>query len=214
MNLSIANLRQDYTLAGLTEADADLDPFKQFSLWFSQAVKAQLLEPNAMTLATLNPDGHPAARIVLLKGFDERGFIFYTNYNSAKGQDLTTHPWAALVFLWKELERQVRLEGKVEPISPQESDAYFSTRPLNSQIGAWASAQSQVVSSREQLEYKFSEYEQKFTSERITRPPHWGGFRVVPHLFEFWQGRSSRLHDRLSYRLKGQNQWIRERLSP
>ena len=212
MNLS--DLRLDYTLAGLTQADAHSNPFAQFSLWFSQAIEAKILEPNAMTVATVNADGHPSARIVLLKGFDERGLVFYTNYNSAKGQNITAHPWAALVFWWGELERQVRVEGRVEPISPEDSDTYFTSRPLTSQIGAWASEQSQVVSSRDQLEQQYKEYEQKFANETISRPPYWGGLRVVPHLFEFWQGRPSRLHDRLVYRLTEGSQWVIERLSP
>jgi len=214
MNQSIADLRQDYTLAGLTEAEAANNPFEQFSLWFSQALNSDLLEPNAMTLATLNADGHPTARIVLLKGFDERGFVFYTNYNSAKGQNIAFSPWVALVFWWGELQRQVRIEGQVEFASPEESDAYFPTRPVNSQIGSWASQQSQVIASRQWLELKYSEYEQKFANETIPRPPYWGGYRVIPHLIEFWQGRPSRLHDRLSYRLIEGQKWVRERLSP
>ncbi len=213
MNLSIADLRKDYTLSGLTEAETSSDPFQQFALWFSQALGAQVLEPNAMTLATIDINGHPRARIVLLKGFDEHGLIFHTNYDSAKGKNIAVHPQVALVFWWGELERQVRIEGNAEKISTQESEIYFSSRPLDSQIGAWASAQSEVVSSRDELESRFVEYKKSFSDKPIPRPANWGGYRIVPHFFEFWQGRSSRLHDRLCYRLSNE-QWIRERLCP
>lgn len=214
MNFSIADLRKNYTLAGLSEADADANPFQQFQLWFEQAVSAQLPEPNAMTLATLTPEGHPCGRIVLLKNFDEQGFTFFTNYDSAKGQQLSYHPWAALVFWWAQLERQVRIEGKVEKVSAQESDAYFATRPLKSQLGAWVSEQSQVIASREVLEERFAQLQEKYRDRPIPRPPYWGGFRVIPHRIEFWQGRPSRLHDRLCYRLQSDGSWHRERLSP
>jgi pyridoxamine 5'-phosphate oxidase len=214
MDFSIADLRENYTLAGLNEADADANPLNQFQLWFEQAVSAQLPEPNAMTLATLTPEGHPCGRIVLLKNFDERGFTFFTNYNSAKGKQLSHHPWGALVFWWAQLERQVRIEGKVEKISASESDEYFASRPLQSQLGAWASQQSQVVDSREVLEKQFAQLQEEYRDRSIPRPPHWGGFRVIPHLIEFWQGRPSRLHDRLCYRRQEDSSWLRERLSP
>jgi pyridoxamine 5'-phosphate oxidase len=213
-NLSIADLRQNYTLAGLSETDAHSNPFKQSQIWFEQAVSAQLPEPNAMTIATITAEGKPSARMVLLKDFDERGFTFFTNYESDKGQQLSTTPWAALVFWWVQLERQVRVEGRVEKVSPQKSDEYFSIRPLTSQLGAWASPQSQIIASREELEERFAQLKEKYTGKNIPRPPHWGGFRVIPHLIEFWQGRPSRLHDRLRYRLSQDSSWIRERLAP
>ncbi len=213
MNLPLADLRQDYKLAGLTEAQSLSDPFQQFSLWFEQALNAQLLEPNAMTLATIDSNGSPNARIVLLKGFSENGLIFHTNYDSAKGQNIAAHPQVALVFWWAELERQVRIEGTAEKVSAEDSDCYFNSRPLNSQIGSWASTQSQVVSSREELESRFAHYQEKFNNQPIPRPENWGGFRVIPYIFEFWQGRPSRLHDRLRYRLSNQ-QWLKERLCP
>jgi pyridoxamine 5'-phosphate oxidase len=213
-NISIADLRQNYTLTGLSEADADPNPFKQFQIWFEEAVAAQLPEPNAMTLATIAPDGKPSARMVLLKDFDERGFTFYTNYDSAKGQQLTQTPWAALVFWWAQLERQVRIEGRVEKVSVQESDEYFVSRPETSQLGAWGSNQSQVIASREVLEERFAQLKEKYAGQEIPRPPHWGGFRVIPNIIEFWQGRPSRLHDRLRYRLLEDGSWLRERLAP
>jgi pyridoxamine 5'-phosphate oxidase len=213
-NISIADLRQSYTLAGLKEADADPNPFKQFQIWFEQAVDAQLPEPNAMTLATISSDGKPSARMVLLKDFDARGFTFYTNYESAKGQQLDRTPWAALVFWWAQLERQVRIEGQVEKVSERESDEYFSIRPETSQLGAWASDQSQAIENREVLEAKFARLKEKYAGQKIPRPSHWGGFRVIPHEIEFWQGRPSRLHDRLRYRLLEDGSWMRERLAP
>lgn len=213
-NISIADLRQNYTLAGLSEANADRDPFQQFQVWLAEAVAAQLPEPNAMTLATIAPDGKPSARMVLLKDFDERGFTFYTNYDSAKGQQLIQTPWAALVFWWAQLERQVRIEGRVEKVSAQESDEYFASRPETSQLGAWVSNQSQVIASREVLEKRFAQLKEKYAGQAIPRPPHWGGFRVIPDSIEFWQGRPSRLHDRLRYRLLKDGSWLRERLAP
>jgi pyridoxamine 5'-phosphate oxidase len=212
--MNIADLRQNYTRAGLTEAEAAVDPFQQFRTWFQQTLEAQLLEPNAMTLATTTADGKPSARMVLLKDFDERGFVFYTNYESLKAQQLVENPFAALVFWWAELERQIRIEGRVEKISDRESDAYFDSRPIDSQIGAWTSNQSQVVASREVLEQRQKDLEQKYQNEEIPRPTHWGGFRVVPSVIEFWQGRPSRLHDRLRYTLQADGSWVRERLSP
>ncbi len=214
MNRSVADLRQNYTRAGLSEADAAPNPFKQFKIWFEQAVEAQLPEPNAMAIATTTPDGKPSVRMVLLKDFDERGFVFYTNYESIKGQQLQENPWAALVFWWTQLERQVRIEGEVEKVSPQESDAYFQGRPRDSQLGAWVSNQSQVIDSREVLEQRLEELKKKYASKEVPRPPNWGGFRVIPSAIEFWQGRPSRLHDRLRYRLVEDGSWVRERLSP
>ncbi len=214
MDLSVADLRQNYTRSGLNKTNLDINPIKQFSLWFQQAIDAQLLEPNAMTLATVAGNGQPSARIVLLKIFDERGFVFFTNYNSLKGKQLTANPQAALVFWWGELERQVRIEGTVEQISDLESDEYFHSRPQGSQIGAWVSAQSQVIASREVLDNKLGELEAQYQEQAITRPPHWGGFRVVPKVIEFWQGRPNRLHDRLCYRLTEEKTWAIERLAP
>jgi pyridoxamine 5'-phosphate oxidase len=214
MDTSVANLRQDYTKDGLREIDLETDPFKQFKSWFDQALNAQLPEPNAMTLATSTMEGKPSARVVLLKDFSDRGFVFYTNYHSQKGQELATNPQAALVFWWAQLERQVRIEGKVCQVSPQESDEYFHSRPTSSQLGAWVSNQSQIVSSREVLEQRQKELIVQYEGQIIPRPPHWGGFRVVPTEIEFWQGRPSRLHDRLLYRLQADNNWLIERLSP
>ena len=214
MDTSVANLRQDYTKDGLREIDLETNPFKQFKTWFDQALNAQLPEPNAMTLATSTMEGKPSARMVLLKDFSDRGFVFYTNYLSHKGQELATNPQAALVFWWAQLERQVRIEGKVCQISPQESDEYFHSRPINSQLGAWVSNQSQIVNSREVLEQRQEELIVQYEGQIIPRPPHWGGFRVVPTEIEFWQGRPSRLHDRLLYRLQEDHSWLIERLSP
>lgn len=214
MDTSLADIRKEYTQSGLSEADADPNPFGQFQKWFDQALAAQLLEPNGMTLATTTPDGKPRARIVLLKNFDERGFVFYTNYESHKGQELTQTPWAALVFWWTELERQVRIEGRVEKVSDAESDAYFHSRPVGSQLGAWASEQSQVVSSREVLDRRLQELKEKYLDQNIPRPPHWGGYRVIPTAIEFWQGRPNRLHDRLQYQRLEDGSWRIERLSP
>ncbi|HEY9623686.1 MAG TPA: pyridoxamine 5'-phosphate oxidase, partial [Crinalium sp.] len=193
MNSSIADLRRDYTLHGLQESEVNPNPFQQFQIWFDQAVAAELPEPNAMTLATATPDGIPSARIVLLKGFDERGFTLYTNYQSRKGQELAANPQAALVFWWAELERQVRIEGQIEKVSDQETETYFHSRPIGSQLGAWASHQSQVISSRDVLETRLNELKAQHENQVIPRPPHWGGYRLVPRAIEFWQGRPSRL---------------------
>jgi pyridoxamine 5'-phosphate oxidase len=209
---SIADLRKDYTQAGLEQGDPS--PFKQFELWFNQALAADLLEPNAMTLATVTSEGKPDARIVLLKGFDTRGFVFYTNYLSQKGQELAANPHAALVFLWGDLERQVRVVGSVEKATEQEADTYFHSRPLGSRLGAWASTQSEVIPSREVLEARMAALEAEYQGREIPRPDHWGGFRVVPTEMEFWQGRPSRLHDRLRYQRQDNGAWKIDRLAP
>jgi pyridoxamine 5'-phosphate oxidase len=211
--MSIADLRKDYTLNGLTEADAAPDPIEQFQAWFSQALAARLPEPNAMVLATVGADGQPSARVVLLKGVDERGFVFYTNYDSRKGRELEGGGRAALVFYWAELERQVRVEGVAERVSTEESDAYFASRPPGSRIGAAASPQSRVIASRDELERRVAELSAQHPQGDIARPAHWGGYRVRPAVVEFWQGRPSRLHDRIRYRLDG-GKWAMERLAP
>lgn len=214
MDISVADLRKEYTFRGLSEADVYPNPFEQFRIWFDQALAAQLPEPNAMTIATATSDGKPSARMVLLKDFDERGFVFYTNYESHKGQELVANPWGAIVFWWAELERQVRIEGRVEKVPPEESDEYFHSRPKGSQLGAWASAQSQVVESREVLERRLEQLKEEYENKDVPRPPHWGGFRVVPQEIEFWQGRPNRLHDRLVYRCGEDGSWTIQRLSP
>ena len=214
MDSSIADLRQNYTLAGLSETDVNSEPIAQFNVWFQQALDADLLEPNAMTLATATPDGKPSARIVLLKGVDEKGFVFYTNYESQKGVQLITNPYAALVFLWDKLERQVRIEGKVTKLDIEESKEYFHSRPKASQLGAWASDQSQAIPNREVLEQKLASLEAKYKDRTVPLPEHWGGFRVIPSRVEFWQGRPSRLHDRLVYDLQSDRSWQIKRLSP
>jgi len=211
--ITVADLRCDYRLQALLEAEVDANPVEQFQCWFAQASAAELPEPNAMTLATVTAEGKPAARMVLLKGFDQQGFVFYTNYLSRKGQDLSQTPWAALVFWWAELERQVRIEGSVAQISAQETDTYFYSRPRGSQLGAWASQQSQVIRDRTILEHRLQDLEQQYHDQPIPRPPYWGGYRLQPDLIEFWQGRPNRLHDRLCYRKEGE-QWKIERLSP
>jgi len=214
MEKTIAELRKDYTLQGLSENEVNPNPFKQFTVWFNQALSAQLPEPNAMTVATATPDGKPSARIVLLKDFDQRGFVFYTNYLSHKGLELTNNPQAALVFWWAQLERQVRICGTVDQVSADESDKYFYSRPLNSRLGAWASEQSQAIASRDILEQRLQELQLKYQNQDVPRPPHWGGWRVIPREIEFWQGRPSRLHDRLRYTLLDSGSWQIERLSP
>ncbi len=211
-NRSIADLRTDYSRAALEEVSAHASPFAQFNQWFQEALKAQIPEPNAMTLATIGLDGRPKARVVLVKGLSEQGFSFFTNYESNKGQELAANPQAALQFHWVALERQVRIEGRVEKLSAAESDAYYQSRPANSRLGAWASPQSQVIASRSVIEQREAEFRARF-GEQVPRPPHWGGYRLIPDCFEFWQGRPSRLHDRLRYQLE-ENQWRIERLAP
>ena len=210
---TLADLRKDYTRAELDEGQADADPFKLFERWLSEAVQAQVPEPNAMTLATVGGDGRPSTRVVLIKGFDARGLVWYTNYASRKGRELAAHPLAALQFHWVELERVVRVEGRVELGDAVEADAYFASRPLVSRIGAWASPQSEVIDSREVLVKRAAEYGLKF-GLHPPRPPHWGGYRLVPDAWEFWQGRRSRLHDRLAYRMQRDGMWLRQRLAP
>ena len=208
----IADLRKSYERAELDESASLADPLAQFELWLQQALSGELPEPNAMTLATVGADGRPSTRVVLIKGCDARGIVWYTNYDSRKGRELAAHPQAALQFHWVELERVVRIEGRVEKVDAAESDAYFASRPLDSRIGAWASPQSEVIPSRSVLVTNAAKYGAQYLLNP-PRPPHWGGYRLVPDRWEFWQGRRSRLHDRLRYRLEEQR-WIRERLAP
>jgi pyridoxamine 5'-phosphate oxidase len=212
--MSIADLRRDYSQPPLLESDVDADPFRQFRAWLEVALTGGLAEPNAMILATVAADGQPSARTVLLRGFDDAGFVFYTNYDSRKSCELAGNPRAALVFFWPELQRQVRVEGTVERVTPEESDRYFQTRPRDSQLGAWASPQSTVIPSRATLEELFREADQRFEGRDVPRPPNWGGYRVRPAVLEFWQGRPGRLHDRLCYRRLPSGGWKIERLSP
>ena len=210
--MNIADLRQEYMRSGLTEAQADPDPIRQFERWFEDAVRAGVPLPNAMSLATVTPRGAPSARIVLLKGVEGGGFLFYTNYLSRKGRELEKHPSACLLFLWSDLERQVRIDGTVDKVRAEDADAYYATRPLGARLSAWASAQSETVASRKNLETAMERARERYR-DNPPRPPHWGGYRVVPHEIEFWQGRSDRLHDRLLYRRQG-GSWTLERLSP
>lgn len=211
---TVAALRQEYAGMNLSEGDVESDPVAQFARWFAQAVAANVPEPNAMTVATATRAGVPSARIVLLKGFDERGFVFYTNYEGRKGSELAENPVAALVFHWVELHRQVRITGAVEKVSHAESDAYFQSRPRGSRLGAWASKQSSVLDGRAPLEARLAELTAQFGEGDIPLPPFWGGYRVMPEAVEFWQGRPSRLHDRLRYVRQPDTTWRIERLSP
>ena len=211
--MSIADLRKDYTLAGLRRVELEANPIQQFQKWFQQALDAQLVEPTAMTLATADPKGRPSARIVLLKGLDERGFIFFTNYESRKGRELAENPNAALVFHWGELERQVRVRGTAGRISREEAGKYFTSRPRGHQLGAWVSTQSEVIANRASLENRLKEFEQKFP-DSVPLPPFWGGFVLSPAEIEFWQGRLNRLHDRFRYMKQADGTWLIERLAP
>ncbi len=208
-----SQLRRDYRLASLEPDDVDRDPMVQFRTWFEAAEASEVREPNAMTLATATRDGRPSARIVLLKGIEPRGLSFFTDYRSRKAGELDANPRAALIFVWLELERQVRVEGTVERLTREESYAYFSSRPLGSRQGAWASTQSSVIPDREWLERELRRVEERFPDEDVPLPPHWGGYRVVPDVMEFWQGRPNRLHDRIRYRREA-GSWVIERLSP
>ena len=213
MNQEIGDIRKDYKLKSLLEEEVLPNPIDQFAMWWNEAVDSKIEEVNAMTLATASADGIPSARIVLLKGFTTQGFVFFTNYQSHKGKDLAENPRAALILFWKELERQVRIEGLVEKVSEAESDAYFRSRPVRSKIGAWASSQSTLVANRAVIEESAERYTAQFADENIPRPPYWGGYLVKPEKIEFWQGRRSRLHDRILYTRQNQ-QWKIERLSP
>jgi pyridoxamine 5'-phosphate oxidase len=212
--MNIADLRREYSAQSLLETEVAADPVSQFELWWQQTVISEIIEPNAMTLATSSPDGLPSARIVLLKGFSSNGFVFYTNYKSYKAMQLDENPKACLVFFWKELERQVRIVGLVKKTAETESDTYFHSRPIGSQVGAWASPQSQIIDNRDWLDDRYLEYLEKFKSGSVERPGHWGGYIVQPVIMEFWQGRPSRLHDRIQYTLQDNSSWKIERLAP
>lgn len=212
--MSTGDLRKEYTRHTLVEGDLAADPFQQFRVWFQNALDAGVLEPNAMTLATSTKEGRPSARIVLLKDMDDRSFTFHTNYASRKGSEIGENPAVAAVFFWPELERQVRIEGIVEKATEAESDAYFRSRPAASRYGAWASDQSEIVAGREDLERGLKKAMETYPESQIPRPPHWGGYRILPSCIEFWQGRPSRLHDRLRYRLVDTGNWVIERLAP
>ncbi|MCQ4288011.1 pyridoxamine 5'-phosphate oxidase [Pseudomonas stutzeri] len=215
MTQTLADMRRDYTREGLSEANAPDEPFALFRQWFADAVQTEQLpvEPNAMTLATVDAEGRPHCRVLLLKALDDQGFTFFTNYESAKAEQLAARPFAAMTFFWPSLERQVRIEGRVEKVSAAESDAYYQVRPLGSRLGAWASPQSRAIRDRAELERLLAETEQRFLDQAPHCPPHWGGYRLLPERMEFWQGRPSRLHDRLNYRCVSNN-WKRERLAP
>ena len=211
---SITDIRRDYLREVLLESNIDPNPFKQFDKWWTEAIKSEIDEVNAMTLATVDATGNPSARIVLLKGYNEQGFVFFTNYGSHKGEEMGQQPRACLVFFWKELERQIRIQGSVSKVSDAESDEYFNSRPAASRLGAWASPQSQVIPSRETIEENLLVYKNKFEDGAIPRPSHWGGYRVLPQKMEFWQGRPSRLHDRILYTLTENGGWKIDRLAP
>ena len=212
--LNIADIRKDYRLEALDEDIAGNDPLAFFQTWFKEAEKARITEINAMTLATVDAKSMPHARTVLLKGLDGEGFVFFTNYDSAKGQEISANPHAALVFFWKELERQVRIEGYIEKLLPEESDNYFKSRPESSRIGAWASPQSRKIADRNILDLNYAKYEEEFSNIDIPRPPHWGGYRIMPHHIEFWQGRTSRMHDRILFTKNATGSWDKSRLAP
>jgi pyridoxamine 5'-phosphate oxidase len=212
-NINITAIRKDYTLKSFSESDLLKNPFDQFRVWFTEAIHAEVNEPNAMTLATVKPDGSPSARIVLLKGLEDNCFVFFTNYSSNKGQQISVNNKVALVFFWPELERQIRIEGVAEKLEEFKSDEYFKSRPMSSQIGAHASPQSQEIENRQYLEDLVLKMEELFSEQPIIRPNFWGGFKVTAHSFEFWQGRSSRLHDRFIFR-KSNNEWLAKRLAP
>ncbi len=206
--------RKEHNQSVLLENDLDSDPVRQFLSWFDEASQTAIAESNAMTLATATPDGRPSARMVLLRGVDDRGFAFFTNYESRKARELDANPYAALVFFWHELERQIRVEGRVERVAASESDEYFRSRPVGARIGAWASPQSTVVAGREVLESRFGELESQYAEGEVPRPPNWGGYRLIPASIEFWQGRPNRLHDRLRYSRRETGGWLIERLAP
>lgn len=210
--MDISAIRKDYSIKSLDTSDVNTNPITQFESWFEEAIKAEVLEVNAMTVSTLGLDGSPNGRILLLKGVD-RGFVFFTNYESEKGMELEKHNSASLTFFWPELERQVRVRGKVDKVTAEESDTYFFSRPSGSQIGAWVSPQSQVMTSREEINARQVDVEKQFEGKAMTRPPHWGGYRLIPNAIEFWQGRPSRLHDRIKYELQD-GKWIIARLAP
>lgn len=211
---SISSIRREYMREALSESDVDLDPIRQFDRWWAEALKADIDEVNAMTLCTMSAEGFPGSRIVLLKGYDDNGFVWFTNYESRKGRELAAHPKASLLFFWKELERQVRIEGICERVSSEESDAYYNSRPEGSRIGAWASPQSQPIESREILDRNLAAIAERFSGQPIYRPPHWGGYRLKPVMMEFWQGRPSRLHDRIRYDVQDEAGWKITRLAP
>jgi pyridoxamine 5'-phosphate oxidase len=213
-NHSMAAMRKVYQMKSLDEKVLNADPLKQFENWWQESVNSGVQEPNAMTLATCNSTGKPSARIVLLKGVNENGFVFFTNYESRKAKEITENSFVALVFFWKELERQIRIEGKVRKTSEKESDEYFSVRPRESQLGAWSSPQSKVIESAEFLQKNMKKYYDQFHEQEVTRPQFWGGYIVEPNVIEFWQGKPGRLHDRLQYSLNENNNWIIERLAP
>jgi pyridoxamine 5'-phosphate oxidase len=214
MNRDIQHIRSEYNTASLSETEANTDPIKQFDTWFKEALDAEVQEPTAMTLATATTDGRPSARIVLLKGFDSNGFVFYTNYLSRKGKEISKNPLGALLFFWGSMERQIRIEGTIEKISKEESERYFHSRPKDSQIGAVISPQSQEIPGRDALEQKWHETEAKYKDKEVPKPAHWGGYILKPRLIEFWQGRPSRLHDRILYKKIDNKNWKKVRLAP